>query len=135
MTLVDAGPLVALIDADEPKHELVVATLHGQTLPLVTTWPVFAESMHLLRRGRLPAQQALWSLVFKSRLVIADLPAGALERAAALMAKYENVPMDLADATLVALAEHRKDNRIFTLDSDFHVYRLNGRRQFDVVPR
>ena len=50
------------------------------------------------------------------------------------MAKYADVPMDLADATLVALAEERDENRIFTLDGDFRVYRLHGRRAFDIVP-
>ncbi len=50
------------------------------------------------------------------------------------MAKCADVPMDLADATLVALAEHRDENRIFTLDADFHIYRMHGRRVFDAVP-
>ena len=50
------------------------------------------------------------------------------------MMKYADVPMDFADATLVALAEERDDTRILTLDSDFHVYRLHGRRRFSVVP-
>jgi len=44
------------------------------------------------------------------------------------------LPMDLADATLVALAEERGDNRVFTLDRDFHVFRFKGRRRFDVIP-
>ena len=50
------------------------------------------------------------------------------------MHRYADRPMDLADATLVALAEERAITRIFTLDDDFHIYRLKGRRRFDVVP-
>jgi len=50
------------------------------------------------------------------------------------METYADRPMDLADATLVALAEQRDDHRVFTLDGDFHVYRFKGRRRFDVVP-
>jgi predicted nucleic acid-binding protein len=46
------------------------------------------------------------------------------QRLQTLMAKYRNVPMDLADASLVALAEHLESNRIFTLDSDFYIYRF-----------
>ena len=50
------------------------------------------------------------------------------------MDKYSDRPMDLADATLVALAEEHGHRRIFTLDSDVHVYRRGGRQRFDVVP-
>lgn len=50
------------------------------------------------------------------------------------MDKYQDVPMDLADATLVALAEERNWRRIFTLDSDFAVYKLRGRLSFESVP-
>jgi hypothetical protein len=51
-----------------------------------------------------------------------------------LMAQYQNVPMDLADASLVAVAESIRSKRIFTLDSDFYVYRLYGKEVFDVIP-
>ena len=51
------------------------------------------------------------------------------------MDKYADRPMDVADATLVALAEARNERRIFTLDADFHIYRIHGRRRFEIVPR
>lgn len=51
------------------------------------------------------------------------------------MTKYADRPMDLADSTLVALAEQRDERRIFTLDSDFQIYRLHGRTRFDIIPR
>jgi hypothetical protein len=50
------------------------------------------------------------------------------------MDQYADRPMDLADATLVAFAEEHGHRRIFTLDSDFHVYRLRGRQRFEVIP-
>jgi len=50
------------------------------------------------------------------------------------MERYADRPMDLADATLVTLAEERRLKRIFTLDADFHIYRLNGRQAFEIVP-
>jgi len=56
------------------------------------------------------------------------------QRIRSLMEKYRDVPMDLADASLVALAQTRGIRRIFTLDSDFYVYRLNGRDSFEVIP-
>ncbi len=136
MTLTDAGPLIALIDADEADHQLCVDTLGQLDLPLVTTWPAFTEAMYLLARAGGPTgRHALWALVLTGRLQLADLGRDALERSAALMDKYAERPMDLADATLVALAEQRNQRRIFTLDADFTIYRFHGRTRFEVVPR
>lgn len=135
MTLTDAGPLIAIIDVDEQDHAACLAALDQLTLPLVTTWPAFTEAMYLLgQAGGIKGQGALWRLVHTGRLVVADLSATALERSAQLMDKYADRPMDLADATLVAFAEEQGHRRIFTLDSDFHIYRIRGRQRFDVVP-
>jgi predicted nucleic acid-binding protein len=135
MTLADAGPLIAIIDADEPDHEVCVEALDQLTLPLVTTWPAFTEAMYLLARaGGIRGQSALWKLVQSSRLVLADLSPALVERSARLMDQYADRSMDLADATLVALAEERGDRRIFTLDADFQIYRLRGRQHFEVIP-
>jgi predicted nucleic acid-binding protein len=102
---------------------------------LLTTWPAFTEAVYLLARaGGAAGRQALWRLVFSDRLQIADLDRAALKRSAALMDKYADRPMDLADATLVALAEIRNQRRIFTLDDDFTIYRIHGRTRFDIVP-
>jgi predicted nucleic acid-binding protein len=135
MTLTDAGPLVALIDADEPDHEVCRLILAGIQLPMLTTWPAFTEAMYLLSRaGGAAGREALWRLALSGRLDIVDLSRPAVERTARLMAKYADVPMDLADATLVALAEERDDRRVFTLDSDFKIYRIHGRYRFQTIP-
>jgi len=135
MTLADAGPLVALIDADEADHRVCRAVLGQLELPLLTTWPAFTEAMYLLSRaGGAAGREALWRLVLTDRLRVLDLSRSAVERSAELMATYADLPMDLADATLVALAEESGTRRVFTLDSDFQVYRLHGRQRFDVVP-
>jgi predicted nucleic acid-binding protein len=135
VTLTDAGPLVALIDADEADHEKCRLVLAGLRLPLLTTWPAFTEAMYLLSRaGGRVGQEALWKLTLSGRLDIADLSRPALERSSQLMAKYADLPMDLADATLVALAEERGDRRMFTLDTDFQIYRIHGRQRFEIVP-
>jgi uncharacterized protein len=136
VTITDAGPLIALIDADEADHHRCVEALGRLPLPLVTTWPAFTEAMYLLSRaGGAAGRRALWKLVLTGRLEVADLPRPTVERTAALMDKYADRPMDLADATLVALAEQRNERRIFTLDADFHIYRLHGRRRFEVIPK
>lgn len=135
MTLTDAGPLIAIIDADEPDHAACVEALDQVALPLVTTWPAFTEAMYLLgRAGGLAAQRALWRLVSTDRLVVSDLSRSAVERSARLMDQYADRPMDLADATLVAYAEEQGLRTIFTLDSDFQVYRLRGRQSFETIP-
>lgn len=135
MTLTDAGPLVALIDADETDHEACLRVLDDVALPLVTTWPPFTEAMYLLgRAGGIAGQQALWRLVQTDRLIVADLSPAAVRRSERLMHQYADRPMDLADATLVAYAEEHGLRTIFTLDSDFEVYRLRGRQRFRTVP-
>jgi predicted nucleic acid-binding protein len=135
VTLTDAGPLVALIDADEQDHARCRTALDELRLPLLTTWPAFTEAMYLLGRAAgWAAQRALWQLLQREQLVVASPSPAANARAARLMEQYADRPMDLADATLVALAEERELTRVFTLDADFHVYRLHGRQRFEVVP-
>ncbi len=134
MILTDAGPLTAIIDADEPDHDRCVAALAGLERPMLTTWPALTEAMHLLgRAGGWRGQSGLWKLVLRRDLEIADTDPRLLPRIAALMERFREVPMDLADATLVTLAEARGINRIFTLDGDFRIYRA-GRREFRLVP-
>ena len=64
-----------------------------------------------------------------------NLAPSVVERGARLMDQYAGRPMDLADATLVALAEARGDRTIFTLDADFQIYRYKGRQRFATIPR
>ena len=88
MILTDAGPLVALIDADEADHEICVQSLQTLTLPLLTTWPAFTEAMYLLgRAGGSVGQEARWKLHANRRLTVADLSPAAVGRSAVLMAK------------------------------------------------
>ena len=135
MILVDAGPLIAIIDRGEPDHRICMEVLSFLNGPMLTTWPALTEAMHLLgRAGGWPAQEALWKLLHRDDLQLIHLDELLLRRTRALMKKYLDVPMDLADATLVAAAEKLKLKRILTLDSDFQIYRLDGKRSFEVIP-
>jgi predicted nucleic acid-binding protein len=126
---------VALIDAGEPQHDACRRALDRLSAPMITTWPVLTEAMYLLGdAGEWPAQRALWQMRERHALEVADLDASAADRARSLMEKYRDVPMDLADATLVALAEALATRRVFTLDSDFSIYRYHGRQPFELVP-
>lgn len=133
--IVDTGPLVALLDAGDNRHGDCIKAIKTLTGPLMTTWPVLSEAMFLTARaGGWPMQRALWSLVLRDDLVLFDLDRDARERSSILMERYRDVPMALADATLVALAEQLKVSRVFTLDSDFRIYRYRGRGHLTVVP-
>lgn len=133
MILTDAGPLIALIDSGEKEHQLCVATVSSLRVPMLTTWPAFAEAMYLLSDAAgWQAQETLWRVFMRGDLVI-EMPAK-LERVVVLMRQYSDLPMDLADATLVALAEERGLCKVFTLDNDFRVYRLGRYKHFHIVP-
>ncbi|MHB8660214.1 MAG: type II toxin-antitoxin system VapC family toxin [Solirubrobacteraceae bacterium] len=135
MTLTDAGPLIALIDAGEPDHDRCRETLDKLELPLLTTWPAFTEAIYLLGQAAgWSGQDALWAMIRRSALTLADLDLELALRSSDLMAHYRDHPMDLADATLVALAEARGLRTIFTLDEHFRTYRLGNRRYLHVVP-
>ena len=137
MILTDAGPLVALLDRGESSHAACVALLGELTGPMLTTWPAFTEAMYLLgEAGGWVAQDALWGLVERGDLELASQAPAQAERMRALMAKYRDRPMDLADASLVVLAEERRLRDIFTLDrADFSTYRLHRRQTFRLWPR
>lgn len=132
--LVDAGPLVALIDADDSHHETCVETLRSLRDPLITVWPAFTEAMYLLG-GSWRGQTALWSRVETDALTIAPLDVGDAPRMRELMEKYRDLPMDLADAALVRIAERENLTRVFTLDRrHFSIYRPARRRRFAILP-
>ncbi len=132
--LVDAGPLVALIEPTDRHHARSVAALETLTEPLVTVWPAFTEAMYVLR-GSDRSQHALWGVAESGAVGFAPLGVDDAPRMRELMDRYRDQPMDLADAALVRVAERDGLNRIFTLDRrHFEVYRLHGRRRFLIVP-
>lgn len=131
--LVDAGPLIALLDRGDPAHETCVETLKSIRTPLTTVWPAFTEAMYLLR-GSWPAQKALWSRVETGGLTLSALDETDAGRIRELMEKFRDLPMDLADAAIVRVAERDGSNEVFTLDRrHFSVYRA-GRRRLSIVP-
>jgi hypothetical protein len=131
---VDAGPLVAFVDADDQHHANCVEALKSVREALGTVWPAFTEAMYLL--GDLPpAQEALWEMLTRGALQMLPLATGDAPRMRDLMRKYADRPMDLADAALVCVAERDDIRKIFTVDKkDFGIYRLHGRRRFTIIP-
>jgi predicted nucleic acid-binding protein len=132
--LVDAGPLIALIDRGDQHHARCVETLKALREPLVSVWPAITEAMYLL--GPLwQAQAALWEMLESGAVELAPLDADDVPRMTALMGKYRNLPMDLADAALVRVAEREHLRQVFTLDQrDFRVYRALGLGRLSLLP-
>jgi uncharacterized protein len=131
--LVDAGPFVALIDRRDEHHGRCVDALREIRDPLVTVWPALVEAMYLLDTWT--EQAALWSMIQAGPIAIAPLDDDDVPRLRELMAKYRDLPMDLADAALVRVAERDGYRRVFTVDArDFAVYRVAGRERLTVIP-
>ncbi len=135
MTLTDTGPLIALIDRGDKANITCTRQLSVLSRPLLTTWPCVSEAMHLLNNiaGHF-AQDVLWSYLIDGLVEIHESAPAERARMRELMAQYKDTPMDLADASLVAAAEALGVRRVFTVDSDFVVYRLPGKRSFEIVP-
>jgi uncharacterized protein len=118
VTICDASPLIALINQSDINHTRCVNALSGLSASLVTTWSCFTEAMYLLGRyGGWSAQQEVWGYVADQILVLHLNSEDELARIQVLMEQYRDLPMDLADASLVAAAEALNLKRIFTLDN------------------
>jgi predicted nucleic acid-binding protein len=135
MILVDAGPLIALIHKDDAHHARCVNTLQSITEPLGTVWPALTEAMYLLSFSW-KAQDALWEMLERGVVELLTLDGRDMSRARDWMKKYKDLPMDLADAALVAVAEREKIRRIFTLDRrDFEIYHPAKLGRFIILPK
>jgi predicted nucleic acid-binding protein len=122
--LVDTGPLVALFDPADSSHHRCQRTLAGIDEPLCTTVPVLTEAFHLLNPGSIGSQR-LMDFVTLQGIGLWYLDDRTLTRAFELMVRYADHPMDLADASLVVLAETLRLRKIFTINrSDFAAYRI-----------
>ncbi|MGB2590650.1 MAG: PIN domain-containing protein [Candidatus Acidiferrum sp.] len=134
MILIDAGPLVAIVDADDQHHAKCVTALKTLREPLATVWPPLVEAMYLLS-DQPTAQEALWEMLERGAVLLLPFDANDIPRTRELMRKYANRPMDLADAALIRVAEREGLRKIFTVDRrDFSVYRLHNRTRPILIP-
>lgn len=123
-TLVDTGPLVAWFDRSDQDHQACASFFQEHSGAFVSTWPVLTEVCHLIPADVSPRFLEWVSL---GGLSVAELSGSALELMASWMRQYNDLPMDLADASLLWIAHEHGLHRIATLDRrDFSVYRLPG---------
>ena len=130
--VLDAGPLAALINRDDQFHEWAVARLKETRGELLTCDAVISECYFILRQNP-------WGIIallsyLEEGVVRLDFDLnGNLSAVCTLMRKYRDVPMSLADACLVRMSEIHDRARVFTLDSDFRVYRRHGRQSIPLI--
>jgi len=132
--LLDTGAFVALVDRSEKRHADCVAVLEGWSGRIITTEAVLTETLYLVG-PRWPAQKICLEFLLRGAFLLVPSSPASLKRVSILMEKYHSVPMDYADATLVALGEELGTDRVFTLDHrGFSAYRLNQRKPFRLFP-
>jgi uncharacterized protein len=134
MIPVDTGPLIALIHEDDNEHRACKDAFASFNEPLGTVWPVLTEAIYLLSFSW-EAQTALMEMIETGAVEILPLGVADIPRIRELMRKYRDLPMDLADAALVRVAERERLRRVFTIDRrDFQIYRPSRIGRFVVLP-
>jgi hypothetical protein len=132
--LLDTGALVSLLDRSQHRHLAFTEYFESWSGEVVTTEAVLTEAIHLLMRVR-RGPAACLDFVLSGGAVLVPASKASLRRARTLVEQYRDLPMDYADATLVALAEDIGTNLVFTTDQrDFSIYRIGGRQEFTLLP-
>ena len=125
---VDSGPFVAWLNARDRHHAHAVAFFRARRERLVTTWPVISEVCHLAPRQ---ARAVFLRWIAVGGASVFHVPDDGAAQLAAWIEQYDDLPMDLADASLVWLSHHLNVLHIATLDrTDFSVYRGAGGKRF-----
>jgi predicted nucleic acid-binding protein len=132
--LLDTGALVSLLDRSQKHHVAQARFFSEWERPVVSTEAVLTEATHLL--GSLAGgRRACLDFFLSGGAVLVPATSGSLRRSRELIDQYSDLPMDYADATLVVLAEELGTNLVLTTDRrDFSVYRIKGRRRFEILP-
>ena len=130
--IVDTGPLVAFFDRSERHHLWVAGRIEELEPPLLVCEPVLAEASYLLGRYA-KAQDTLFDLIQTGALCVAFRIDEHLNDLRKLLHKYRDMPMSLADACVVRMAEIHERHAVLTLDSDFTVYRKHGRTPLTII--
>ena len=131
--LLDTAALVGLLDRSQSIHEACTGFYEQWIGPVVTTEAVLTESIYLL--SEIPrGGPACINFVLKGGVLLIPSSDVSLKRCRDLMEKYSDLPMDFADSTIVVLAEELNTDLVFTADRDFAIYRIRGRKHFQIVP-
>lgn len=132
MILVDIGAWLALLDRGDLYHKACSEFFRTNREPLITTYPVLVECVHLMFRQVGVARTLVWvETLARAGVEVFVMRTDHLTRLSELMRQYADLPMDLADASLVLLAEENQEGRIVSTDQrDFHTYRWKSQYPF-----
>ena len=121
-TIIDSGPLIALFDSSDKYHKTVLKFMEDFQGELITTWAVVTEVTHMLDFN-LKVQIDFLKWIELGGITIYDINKKDLSSIILMMSKYTNVPMDLADSSLMLVAQNYNIKDIISIDSDFDIYR------------
>jgi predicted nucleic acid-binding protein len=127
--VVDTGPLVALFDAGDAYHARALDFVRASRARLISTMAVVTEAMYVLEES-LRARKNLLAWIQGGGLTLTEPGAGDFERVIELIEKYADLPMDFADAVVVALCERLGITHVASVDRDFTIYRYKGHTKF-----
>jgi predicted nucleic acid-binding protein len=130
--LIDSGPIVASLRTRDSHHAWARAHFEATNQPFLTCESVISESLFLLQ-GTPGGKKALCGLLERKLISVDFSLASELPEILRLIRRYDDVPMSLADACLVRMAEQWDDATVLTTDGDFRVYRRNGRHTVPVI--
>jgi predicted nucleic acid-binding protein len=125
-TLIDAGPLIALFNKNDKYHEKIKEFIKNYKGLLTTSWPVITEVCHMLDFN-INAQIDFLKWIKLGGLKVEDIETEEIDKIIKLSEKYSDIPMDLADATLIIISERLGIKEIITIDSDYYIYRTTER--------
>jgi len=125
-TLIDAGPLIALFNKNDKYHEKIKEFIRNYKGLLTTSWPVITEVCHMLDFN-INAQIDFLKWIKLGGLKVEGIETKEIDKIIKLSDKYSDIPMDLADATLIIISERLGLKEIITIDSDYYIYRTTER--------
>ena len=130
--LIDSGPLIALFDASDNYHHEAINFIQSNQYPLLTTLASITETLHMLDFNR-NAQIDFLEWVYRGAVEVHQIENNDFDRLKELTENYRDLLLDFADSCLVYLAEKLNLNTIATIDRDFSIYRIKGRKKFKIV--
>ena len=130
--IIDTGPLVAFLDRDQKHHKWAAEQVKSFEEPLLVCEAVLTETMFLLKKE--PAAQLVIFDFLENGALVLNFSLGENTRSVkTLLNKYADAGISLADACIIRMAELNDKHAVFTLDSDFHVYRKHGRQPIQLI--
>ncbi|WCL50723.1 type II toxin-antitoxin system VapC family toxin [Leptospira sp. GIMC2001] len=127
VALIDSGPIIALFNSKDKFHKSTLKFFKSYTGGLISSWPVVTEVIYLLSFS-VEAQSDFLEWIERGSIQIVELRLEDLKYIKNRMRKYSDLPMDLADASLMCISERDGIDRIISIDSDFSIYKnLKGK--------